>query len=37
MKEEVEQEKVLGAFMAFVEARIVQCCDESFMNECIMY
>lgn len=23
--------------MAFVEARIVQCCDESFMNECIMY
>lgn len=34
MEEEVEKEKVLGVFM---EARIVPCCDGSFMNECIMY
>lgn len=32
MEEEVEKEEVLGVFL---EARVVLCCDGSFMNECI--
>lgn len=34
MEEEAEKEKVFGVFM---EARILSCCDGSFMNECILY
>lgn len=43
MEEKIEKEEVLGFFMVFIkegffmEARIVLCCNRSFMNECTMY